>query len=330
MSDTSPRLSQKVPAHFLHSPVDQDVRLPQNIAHRGFNGQYPENTILAIEKGIEVGAHAIEIDLHISRDGVVVLSHDPNLERCYGVKQNVGDCDWEYLKTLRTLQAPHEPIPRFIDVLEYLRQPGREHIWILLDIKLTQDPDAIMKGIAEATRTVPIAAIGPDWHRRIVAGTWNGRFISAATEHLPRYSLSLICADPSYARQFLEVPRVGFNINQKVLMGPLGKGFIEEARAARRQVYVWTVDEPNLMRWSIEHEVDGVVSNEPGRFHEVCDEWEREHSDLKIVPQKTRISLKQRMEVLAIALYIKCFGWYYRRKYLSPIERVDLHANKLG
>lgn len=62
-------------AHFLHSPVDQDVRLPQNIAHRGFNGQYPENTILAIEKGIEVGAHAIEIDLHISRDGVVVLSH---------------------------------------------------------------------------------------------------------------------------------------------------------------------------------------------------------------------------------------------------------------
>jgi hypothetical protein len=55
--------------------VDSDVRLPQNIAHRGFNGQYPENTILAIEKGIEVGAHAIEIDLHISRDGVVVLSH---------------------------------------------------------------------------------------------------------------------------------------------------------------------------------------------------------------------------------------------------------------
>jgi len=62
-------------AHFRHSRVDQDVYLPQNIAHRGFNGQYPENTILAIEKGIEVGAHAIEIDLHISRDGVVVLSH---------------------------------------------------------------------------------------------------------------------------------------------------------------------------------------------------------------------------------------------------------------
>lgn len=61
---------------------------------------------------------------------------DPSLERCYGVKKNVGDCDWEYLQTLRTLQAPHEPIPRFVDVLEYLRQPGREHIWILLDIKV--------------------------------------------------------------------------------------------------------------------------------------------------------------------------------------------------
>jgi phosphatidylglycerol phospholipase C len=188
-----------------------------------------------------------------------------------------------------------------------------------------------MKGIAKTTESVPIAAIGPDWHRRIVAGTWNARFISAAAEHLPRYSLSLICADPAYARQFLEVPRVSFNINQNVLMGPLGQGFIEEARAARRQIYVWTVDERNLMRWSIQHGVDGVVSNEPGRFHEVCDAWEKEHADgLKPAAKKIRVTVGQRMRILAIALYVKCFGWYYRRKFSSPLERVDFDQRKLG
>ena len=56
--------------------------------------------------------------------------------RCFGIKKKVIDCDWEYLKTLRTLQAPHEPMPRLIDVLEYLSQPGREDFWILLDIKV--------------------------------------------------------------------------------------------------------------------------------------------------------------------------------------------------
>lgn len=56
--------------------------------------------------------------------------------RCYGIKKKVIDCDWEYLQTLRTLQAPHEPMPRLVDVLEYLSQPGRENLWILLDIKV--------------------------------------------------------------------------------------------------------------------------------------------------------------------------------------------------
>lgn len=58
--------------------------------------------------------------------------------RCYGIKKKVADCDWEYLRTLRTLQAPHEPMPRLVDVLEYLRQPGRDNLWIVLDIKVAK------------------------------------------------------------------------------------------------------------------------------------------------------------------------------------------------
>jgi len=141
-------------AHFLHSPMSDDAsRLPQTIAHRGYKGHYPENTICAIDKAIAAGTHALELDLHVSRDGVIVLSHvsisvssrlakyahyrqDALLQRCFGVKKKVSECDWDYLQTLRTVEAPHEPMPRLVDVLDYLRQPGREHIWVLLDIKV--------------------------------------------------------------------------------------------------------------------------------------------------------------------------------------------------
>ena len=50
-------------------------RFPQAIAHRGYKARYPENTLLAFSKAVDAGAHALETDIHITRDGEVVLSH---------------------------------------------------------------------------------------------------------------------------------------------------------------------------------------------------------------------------------------------------------------
>ena len=49
--------------------------MPQAIAHRGYTAKYPENSIRAFEDAVEAGAHALETDLHLTKDGVVVLSH---------------------------------------------------------------------------------------------------------------------------------------------------------------------------------------------------------------------------------------------------------------
>ncbi|KAJ5791134.1 uncharacterized protein N7518_008145 [Penicillium psychrosexuale] len=296
--------------------ISTDHRLPtparvclKPIAHRGFKGQYPENTILSIDGAIRAGAQALELDLHISRDGIVVLSHDASLMRCYGIKKKVSECDWEYLKTLRTIQAPHEPMPRLADVLEYLRQPGRENFWMLLDIKLANDPFAIMELIAKTIESVPTPAGGPDWQRRIVLGFWSSRYLPARAKHLPLCAVTLICVDVSYARQFLQVPLISFNINQNILMGPLGRGFLDEGA------------QPGI---------DGVISDEPGRFRQVCDGWEKEHSGVLGVPNPSldRITVRQRMEIIAVALYVICFGWILKRVYLYPVKPLELENHK--
>ncbi|KAJ5807938.1 hypothetical protein N7474_009207 [Penicillium riverlandense] len=327
MADDRTPLVQSTPAHFLHHTASS--RVPQTIAHRGFKGNYPENTLIAIDGAIRAGSHAIEIDLHLTRDGVVVLSHDGTLERCFGIKKKIIDCDWSYIQTLRTLKAPHEPMPRLADVLEYLVQPGREQIWAMLDIKLDNDPLAIMKGIAETIESVPIRTV--DWHRRINLGCWSARYLPLCQRYLPRYAITLICWNVSYARQFLQVPRIAFSINQKVLIGPLGKGFLEEARAARRRVYVWTVNAPALVRWSIRHEIDGVITDHPDRFREDCKQWEEDltsDSPSKRDPALDRLSLRQRMEILLVALYVVLFGWYYRKNF-PAVERVQFEERKL-
>lgn len=49
--------------------------LPQAIAHRGYTAKYPENTIRAFEDAVDVGAHALETDVHLTKDDLVILSH---------------------------------------------------------------------------------------------------------------------------------------------------------------------------------------------------------------------------------------------------------------
>ena len=50
-------------------------KLPQSIAHRGYKANYPENTMGAFRGAVKVGADAIETDIHLTKDDVVVLSH---------------------------------------------------------------------------------------------------------------------------------------------------------------------------------------------------------------------------------------------------------------
>ena len=50
-------------------------------AHRGFSGKYPENTLLAFQKALETGCHGVELDVHLTKDNVLVIIHDETLER---------------------------------------------------------------------------------------------------------------------------------------------------------------------------------------------------------------------------------------------------------
>lgn len=52
-----------------------------NIAHRGFSGKYPENTLLAFEKAIQAGADGAELDVHLTKDNVIVVIHDELINR---------------------------------------------------------------------------------------------------------------------------------------------------------------------------------------------------------------------------------------------------------
>lgn len=68
------------------------------IAHRGFSSQYPENSLLAFEKAMELGADGAEFDVQLTADGVPVVFHDESLERITGNKLFIKDLTYGQLQ----------------------------------------------------------------------------------------------------------------------------------------------------------------------------------------------------------------------------------------
>ncbi|KAA8907554.1 PLC-like phosphodiesterase [Sphaerosporella brunnea] len=233
----------------------------QAIAHRGYKAIYPENTMLSFKGAVEAGAHAIETDLHLTRDGVVVISHDATLKRCFGVDRKIIDCDWEEIKTLRTLKEPGQPMPTLREVVEYLATSELEAkgVWLLLDIKIDSPADDIMRLTAE---TISKVHEGTEyWGGRIVLGCWTLKYLPVSERiHHIGYSIP-------YAQQFLDHQDVGVNMFWPVMQTAAGKAFLEELKDAGRSVFVWNINNDAGMKWAIANEyIDGVCTDDPVKF----------------------------------------------------------------
>lgn len=240
------------------------------------------------------------------------VSQDGDLKRCFGQKQKIIDCDWEYLSSLRTLREPHEPMPQLKDLLEYVAQPGLEHIWILLDIKIDNNADDVMRLIANTLDSVHPGQ--RSWRERVVLGIWVAKFLPLCPRYLPGYPISHIGFTTLYARQFLQVPNVSFNMLQKSLLGPFGARFMRDVRKAKRPLYVWTVNELNLMKWSIQKQVDGVITDDPKTFRKLCEEWEDDKEPL------AKISWSQLLYLGSMYVMIAIFILPFRRKFPETVE----------
>jgi glycerophosphoryl diester phosphodiesterase len=81
------------------------MQLPKLVAHRGWARNYPENTLVALEAAMKVGAPFVEIDVQLSSDGYPVLFHDRDLQRMCGVRGAVHELTLAELRALSCGEA---------------------------------------------------------------------------------------------------------------------------------------------------------------------------------------------------------------------------------
>jgi len=119
------------------------------VAHRGYSARYPENSFASFDAAVAAGADYVETDVRMTRDGVLVCSHDPDLKRIAGRETRIADTTVADLEAIELPGGGH--ILRLVAVLAHMR--GRAPV--MLDVKIDADHErrAIIDCVAAAGMT---------------------------------------------------------------------------------------------------------------------------------------------------------------------------------
>jgi glycerophosphoryl diester phosphodiesterase len=214
------------------------------IAHRGSPREHPENSLPGFRHALGSGANAIELDVHLTVDGVLVVHHDPTLPA--GPPDGGGDApairDLTYAAVRAHLLAPGVPIPTLPEVLDLV---GRRGV-VYIEVKATAAAAAVVRCIGESTASCAIHGFD---HRVAL------RTASLAPTLPTGILLDSYLIDPAAA---LEDARAR-DYWQRWEM--IDAELVARIHAARGRVIAWTVNDPAAARRLHALGVDAVCTD---------------------------------------------------------------------
>jgi phosphatidylglycerol phospholipase C len=236
--------------------------LPDCWGHRGASATYPENTLASFEAAIRDGSEGIESDVHVSVDGVVLMFHDPALDRTTDSSGRINQRNWygpDGMEHVRTSKEPKQSIPTFAETVALLMQPENHHVKFNVDVKVQNDPDRLFSLMHT------IISSYEDWETllapRLLLGLWHPRFLPYAKKQLPYCKRSHIGMNLQVARKWFWEDCDVFSMSFSSLCGADGVKFREECKQAGKKVMVWTVNEPEHMMEAVRWGVDVILTD---------------------------------------------------------------------
>jgi glycerophosphoryl diester phosphodiesterase len=220
-------------------------------AHRGGHQHAPENTAGAIREAIAAGANFAEIDVQLSRDGVVVVTHDSDFSRMGGVAKKVWELTYAEIRAipLGAKSAPefrNEPAPTLDEVLSI----ARDRIKLNIELKYYGDPQPqlVERVLAEVQAHQMINQVivqsldyEPLLHvQRLAPGIPVGYLMSVNARHPERLNVDFLA---------VQLDRV---------TGP----FVQAAHRRGQQVHAWTVDAPADIERMIDVGADSLITDQ--------------------------------------------------------------------
>ena len=278
--------------------------LPHIIAHRGASHVAPENSMAAFRKAMELGADWLELDCRLTRDGKLVVLHDPDIIRIAGRNVEVIDMDMSEARALDvgswfSPEFANERAPALEDALAL----AGSAIGVYVEIKSVKDESRRVPDMLEALDGAGHSLTEGDWRvlmdaaarisagsiataraaidvirrnrkdARIVAQAFSPVIAAVFRREAPELRFEFLGMDvsepPGIWNDYLafgeRIGVAGFNINKESMTAERIQYFHEQGRTCA----VWTVDAPEDMEACVRCGVDAIITNRPDLCRDV-------------------------------------------------------------
>ncbi|AXU71357.1 TPA: glycerophosphodiester phosphodiesterase [Clostridioides difficile] len=226
-------------------------------AHRGFSGKYPENTILAFKKCLDMDIYGIELDVHRTKDGKIVVIHDEKVDRTFNGHGFVKDFTLRKLKTLNSSFEGYQSnkeckIPTLEEVLILISPTD-----LILNIELKTDKinyPNIEKDVLELI-------LKYNMKNRVLISSFNSNSLKNFHKLDPSVKTGLLCYLP-----INNVVNFAKFLGNSYLHPPLvlvNESLIELCHKNLLGVNAYTVNEEDDILHCLKLNVDGIFTNYP-------------------------------------------------------------------
>ncbi|MGB7876396.1 MAG: glycerophosphodiester phosphodiesterase [Anaerolineales bacterium] len=266
--------SRRAPDHPYYSP---ELPYPLVIAHQGGDGLWPGDTLYAFEHAVELGVDVLEMDLHITKDGVLVINHDETVDRTSDGTGNIEDMNLAEIKKLDAGYDwsndggdtfPYRGMGITIPTLEEIFQTFPQY-HMTIEIKTTERPMAAsfcdMIRAYNMQDKILVASFLDERMEEFRRACPEVATSSARQETTVFVLLSKGFLGRLYSPSFnaLQVPEKSGGI---IVMTAQ---FVRAAHERNLRVEPWTIDDPEQMKMYIAWGVDGVMTDRPDLMLEI-------------------------------------------------------------
>ena len=262
-----------IPQKITH-PVLERLSKPVTIAHQGGNKIYPDESLLAFTNAINMGIQVIELDIHRTKDGVIVINHDPTIDRLTDGTGLIREMSWLELQqvdgaynwSLDGLTYPYRgkgiKILSLIEMMDTFPQQ-------VYDIEIKQHDPPLEKDLCDLLRKYGVAA------DQAIVASFRDETLARFHDICPEVAISL---PVNQGTVLYILSRVGLErllpLDAVVAQLPttfstilgqleLDRRYIEAFAKGDRQVWVWTVNDSIEMKRLVKMGAHGIITDRP-------------------------------------------------------------------
>ena len=223
-----------------------------NIAHRGWSGKFPENTLAAFRAACELGVDMVEVDVRLTKDGELVAMHDWEVSRTTNGSGLVSQLTLKQIKSLDAgswfdKRFSDEKVPTLKEVLDLVKRKSG----ILIEVKRPgESTEQVTERILELVNKFPGS---------LIVQSFNSQFLAKFKEHAPQITTGICSRKRDIVQRALKTGCQGIHFAWLSLAATA----LAAARKNGLDIFAWTAKRRRDIELILHLDVDGIITDCP-------------------------------------------------------------------